>query len=134
MPPTWPTVNTVFGVSRTSRVAIIRQAKNTLPVSAISAGTLKLAVEGPSDFQGAYIKVIMQRRGVIIGSTDLDGFSQVEAEVPMAETFGFATDLRSCSQGKAEFTLEFAKYAPVPGEIQKTLIEEYQASSASKRR
>ncbi|HXZ85329.1 MAG TPA: hypothetical protein VEI82_07545, partial [Myxococcota bacterium] len=48
--------------------------------------------------------------------------------------FGFATDLRSCSQGKAEFTLEFAKYAPVPGEIQKKLIEEFQASSASKRR
>ena len=95
---------------------------------------MKLAVEGPSDFQGAYIKVIMQRRGVIIGSTDMDGFSQVEAEVPMAETFGFATDLRSCSQGKAEFTLEFSKYAPVPGEIQKTLIEEFQASSASKRR
>ncbi len=95
---------------------------------------MKLEVEGPSDFQGAYIKVIMQRRGVIIGSTDLDGFSQVEAEVPMAETFGFATDLRSCSQGKAEFTLEFAKYAPVPGEIQKELIEAYQASTASKRR
>jgi elongation factor G len=95
---------------------------------------MKLAVEGPSDFQGAYIKVIMQRRGVIIGSTDLDGFSQVEAEVPMAETFGFATDLRSCSQGKAEFTLEFAKYQAVPAEIQKTLIEEYQASAASKRR
>ena len=95
---------------------------------------MKLEVEGPSDFQGAYIKVIMQRRGVIIGSTDLDGFSQVEAEVPMAETFGFATDLSSCSQGKAEFTLEFSKYSPVPGEIQKKLIEDYQASAASKRR
>src|SRR5882672_6944300 len=95
---------------------------------------MKLAVEGPSEYQGAYIKVIMQRRGMIIGSTDLEGFSQVEAEVPMAETFGFATDLRSCSQGKAEFTLEFAKYQAVPAEIQKTLIEEYQASAASKRR
>jgi elongation factor G len=95
---------------------------------------MKLEVEGPSDFQGAYMKVIMQRRGVVIGSTDLDGFSQVEAEVPMAETFGFATDLRSCSQGKAEFTLEFARYAAVPNEIQKRLIEEYQASAVSKRR
>ncbi len=95
---------------------------------------MKLEVEGPTEFQGAYMKVIMQRRGVVIGSTDLDGFSQVEAEVPMAETFGFATDLRSCSQGKAEFTLEFARYAAVPGEIQKRLIEEYQASAVSKRR
>ena len=95
---------------------------------------MKLEVEGPSDFQGAYMKVIMQRRGIVVGSNDLDGFSQVEAEVPLAEMFGFATDLRSCSQGKAEFTLEFAKYSAVPGEIQKKLIEEYQASSVSKRR
>jgi len=95
---------------------------------------MKLEVEGPSDFQGAYMKVIMQRRGMVVGSTDLDGFTQVEAEVPLAEMFGFATDLRSCSQGKAEFTLEFAKYSPVPGEIQKKLIEDYQASAVSKRR
>jgi elongation factor G len=95
---------------------------------------MKLEVEGPSDFQGAYMKVIMQRRGMVVGSTDLDGFTQVEAEVPLAEMFGFATDLRSCSQGKAEFTLEFAKYSPVPSEIQKKLIEDYQASAVSKRR
>ena len=95
---------------------------------------MKLEVEGPSDYQGSYMKVIMQRRGIVVGSADLDGFSQVEAEVPLAEMFGFATDLRSCSQGKAEFTLEFAKYSPVPGEIQKKLIEEYQASAVSKRR
>jgi len=95
---------------------------------------MKLEVEGPSDFQGAYMKVIMQRRGMVVGSTDLDGFTQVEAEVPLAEMFGFATDLRSCSQGKAEFTLEFSKYSPVPGEIQKKLVEEYQASAVSKRR
>ena len=95
---------------------------------------MKLEVEGPSDYQGAYMKVIMQRRGMVVGSTDLDGFTQVEAEVPLAEMFGFATDLRSCSQGKAEFTLEFAKYSPVPGEIQKKLIEDYQASAVSKRR
>jgi elongation factor G len=95
---------------------------------------MKLEVEGPSDYQGAYMKVIMQRRGMVVGSTDLDGFTQVEAEVPLAEMFGFATDLRSCSQGKAEFTLEFAKYSAVPGEIQKKLIEDYQASAVSKRR
>ena len=95
---------------------------------------MKLEVEGPSDYQGSYMKVIMQRRGIVVGSADLDGFSQVEAEVPLAEMFGFATDLRSCSQGKAEFTLEFAKYSPVPGEIQKKLIEDYQASAVSKRR
>ncbi len=84
---------------------------------------MKLAVEGPTEFQGAYIKTVMQRRGMIGGTTEGDGFCRVEAEVPLAEMFGYATDLRSASQGKAEFTLEFSRYAPVPGEVQKTLIE-----------
>jgi elongation factor G len=84
---------------------------------------MKLAVEGPSEFQGAYVRTIMQRRGMIAGSTEEDGFSRVEAEVPLAEMFGYATDLRSASQGKAEFTLEFSRYAPVPAEIQRALIE-----------
>jgi elongation factor G len=84
---------------------------------------MKLAVEGPTEFQGAYVRTIMQRRGMIAGSTEEDGFCRVEAEVPLAEMFGYATDLRSASQGKAEFTLEFRRYAPVPVEIQRTLIE-----------
>jgi elongation factor G len=87
---------------------------------------MKLAVEGPSEYQGAYIKTIMQRRGMISGSTEEGGFSRVESEVPLATMFGFATDLRSCSQGKAEFTMEFAKYAPVPAEVQTELVAKAQ--------
>jgi translation elongation factor EF-G len=52
----------------------------------------------------------MQRRGIVIGSTEEDGFSRVEAEVPLAEMFGYSTVLRSATQGKAEFTMEFSKY------------------------
>jgi elongation factor G len=84
---------------------------------------MRVEVEGPSEFQGAYIKSIMQRRGLVVGSTDADGFARVEAQVPLAAMFGFATDLRSASQGKAEFTMEFAKYAPVPPNIQQELVE-----------
>jgi elongation factor G len=47
----------------------------------------------------------------------------VEAQVPLAAMFGFATDLRSNSQGKAEFTMEFSRYAPVPPNVQQELIE-----------
>jgi elongation factor G len=83
---------------------------------------MKLEVEGPSDFQGAYVKAILQRRGMIAASAEEAGFARVEAHVPLAEMFGFATDLRSASQGKAEFTLEFLKYAPVPAEVQEELI------------
>ncbi len=86
---------------------------------------MKLAVESPTEFQGAVLKTIMQRRGTIVGTTEEAGFCLVEAEVPLAEMFGYATDLRSVTQGKAEFTMEFARYLPVPAEVTKELKEKY---------
>jgi elongation factor G len=86
---------------------------------------MKLAVESPGEFQGTVLKTVMQRRGTVIGTTEEDLFCRIEAEVPLAELFGYATDLRSVTQGKAEFTVEFARYAPVPGEISKGLIERF---------
>ena len=61
------------------------------------------------------------------------GFCQVEAEVPLAEMFGYATDLRSGTQGKAEFTLEFARYLPAPAEVTKTLVEEHRDRAAARK-
>jgi elongation factor G len=89
---------------------------------------MKLAVESPGEFQGGVLKTIMQRRGTVIGTTEEDLFCRIEAEVPLAELFGYATDLRSVTQGKAEFTLEFAKYAPVPAELSKGLVERFAES------
>ncbi|MCZ6462817.1 MAG: elongation factor G [Proteobacteria bacterium] len=86
---------------------------------------MKLEVESPSEFQGAVLKTILQRRGTVIGTTEDGGFCRVEAEVPLAEMFGYATDLRSLTQGKSEFTMEFARYLPAPSEVQKALIEKY---------
>jgi elongation factor G len=91
---------------------------------------MKVALEGPSEFHGGMVGTLMQRRGMIIGSTEADGFSQVEAEVPLAEMFGYATALRSSTQGKAEFTMEFAKYAPAPSSITEELVKAYQAEKA----
>ncbi len=89
---------------------------------------MKLEVEGPQEFQGALLKSIMQRRGHVIGTTEEEGgFCRVESEVPLAEMFGYATDLRSLTQGKAEFTMEFARYLPAPAEVQKDLKESYAA-------
>jgi elongation factor G len=93
---------------------------------------MKLAVEGPIEFQGQVLKTIMQRRGTVIGTTEDAGFCQVEAEVPLAEMFGYATDLRSVTQGKAEFTLEFARYLPAPSEVSKSLVEEYRSKDQKK--
>ena len=73
------------------------------------------------------LKTILQRRGAVIGTTEQDGFCQVDSEVPLAEMFGYATDLRSVTQGKAEFTLEFAKYSPAPAEVTSELREKYQS-------
>jgi elongation factor G len=93
---------------------------------------MKLAVEGPQEFQGAVLKTIMQRRGNVVGTTEEDGgFCLTEAEVPLAEMFGYATDLRSVTQGKAEFTMEFARYLPAPADVQTELKEKYRSRTAS---
>ncbi len=93
---------------------------------------MKVAVEGPAEFQGGVVGVLMQRRGIIIGTTESDGFCRVEAEVPLAEMFGFSTVLRSATQGKAEFTMEFSRYAPVPGAISEELIKKHKEELAKK--
>jgi elongation factor G len=85
---------------------------------------MKVAVEGPSEFQGNIFASINQRRGIISASTEDGTFSRVEAEVPLSEMFGYSTVLRSMTQGKAEFTMEFARYGKVPQGISETLIKE----------
>lgn len=84
---------------------------------------MKVAVEGPSEFQGSIFGSINQRRGVIIASQEEGVNCSVEAEVPLSEMFGYSTTLRSSTQGKAEFTMEFAKFAKVPQSISAELIE-----------
>ncbi|HEY5927792.1 MAG TPA: elongation factor G [Kofleriaceae bacterium] len=83
---------------------------------------MKLSIEGPAEFSGNILGLIMQRRGIVIGSTEEDGNARVDAEVPLAEMFGFSTPLRSSTQGKAEFQMEFAKYAEVPNNISEELL------------
>ncbi len=86
---------------------------------------MKLAVEGPSEFQGSISGSVSQRRGVILATRDEAGYCSVEAEVPLSEMFGYSTILRSLTQGKAEFTMEFLKYGQVPKGISDELKEEY---------
>ena len=78
---------------------------------------MKVVVETPTEFQGSVMGLINQRRGIIIGTQD-EGFQcVVEAQVPLAEMFGFSTVLRSATQGKAQFTMEFAMYRQVPQSV-----------------
>ena len=93
---------------------------------------MKVAVAGPSECQGGVVGILMQRRGIVVGTTEGDGFSRVEAEVPLAEMFGFSTVLRSATQGKAEFTMEFSRYAPLPNALADELIKKYREEQAKK--
>ena len=88
---------------------------------------MKVTVEGPTEFQGNIFGSINQRRGVIVSSVEDGNYSSVEAEVPLSEMFGYSTTLRSLTQGKAEFTMEFLKHGKVPKSLQEELIKEYQA-------
>jgi elongation factor G len=90
---------------------------------------MRVAVEGPGEYQGTFYRSLMQRRGTIIGSTEDAGFARVEADVPLAEMFGYSTDLRSATQGKAEFTMEFSRYAPVPQEVAEELLKQYKSKA-----
>ena len=84
---------------------------------------MKVSLEGPAEFSGNMLSLLMQRRGIVIGSTEEDGQARVDSEVPLAEMFGFSTPLRSATQGKAEFTMEFAKYQEVPSNISEELLK-----------
>ncbi|MCL2720795.1 MAG: elongation factor G [Treponema sp.] len=84
---------------------------------------MKVSVEGPSEFAGNIFGSINQRRGIISSSVEDGHFSRVEAEVPLSEMFGYSTTLRSLTQGKAEFTMEFEKYAKVPQSVSEALTK-----------
>jgi len=87
---------------------------------------MKVTVEGPSEFQGNIFGSLNQRRGIIVSSTEENNFCRIEAEVPLSEMFGYSTVLRSLTQGKAEFSMEFLKYGRVPSAIGEELKKAYQ--------
>ena len=92
---------------------------------------MKLEVSCPDEFQGNVVGQINQRRGLIKGTENQDGFTTVEAEVPLSEMFEYSTELRSATQGKGEFTMEFSRYAKVPRDKQEKLVKEYQDKRAA---
>ncbi len=83
---------------------------------------MKVVVEGPTEFQGGIMGSINQRRGIIIGTTEESNYTVVESEVPLSEMFGYSTVLRSLTQGKAEFTMEFKTYRQVPRNVAEEII------------
>ena len=91
---------------------------------------MKVSVEGPSEYQGSMLSTLNQRRGIILFASDDGIFSRVDAEVPLSEMFGYSTVIRSVTKGKAEFTMEFLKYAKVPAQKSESLIKDFQEKQA----
>jgi len=105
-----------------ARGAFLEAYAKAKPV--INEPIMKVVVETPTEFQGAVMGLLNQRRGMIVGTQDEGIMCVIEAQVPLAEMFGFSTVLRSSSQGQAQFTMEFAHYRQVPESIAEKVIEE----------
>jgi elongation factor G len=85
---------------------------------------MKVEIEAPTNFQGPVVGNLTSRRGMIVSSEIHGNTAVIEGEVPLAETFGYSTDLRSMTQGQGTFSMEFSKYRRVPSSIQQEIIEE----------
>ena len=121
----WHPVDSSDMAFQTAAIGAFREAfEKAKP--AILEPIMKVEVEGPSEFQGNIFGSINQRRGMIVSSTEDNNACKVIAEVPLSEMFGYSTVLRSLTQGKAEFTMEVAKYGRVPMSVSEELKKAYQ--------
>jgi elongation factor G len=78
---------------------------------------MKVEVVTPEEYMGDVMGDLNSRRGIVQGMDDAPSGKQIRAEVPLSEMFGYATDLRSATQGRANYSMEFTKYAEVPASI-----------------
>ena len=115
-----------------ARGAFLEAYKKAKPV--IHEPIMKVVIETPTEFQGTVMGTINQRRGTILGAQEEGPMCVVESQVPLAEMFGYSTVLRSSTQGKAQFTMEFDSYKQVPQsiteELQKKKAEEANKGAA----
>jgi elongation factor G len=84
---------------------------------------MKVEVVTPEDYMGDVMGDLNRRRGILQGMDDSPSGKVIRAEVPLAEMFGYATDLRSATQGRATYSMEFAKYNEAPATIAEAIIK-----------
>ncbi len=85
---------------------------------------MKIEIECPSQFQGSVVGNLTSRRGLVLSTEMCGADTRIEGEVPLAETFGYSTDLRSMTQGQGTFTMEFARYKRLPKSLEEEVIAE----------
>ena len=103
-------------------MAVKQAAAKAKPV--ILEPVFKVEVTTPEEYMGDIIGDLNSRRGMVSGMIDRNGAKIITAKVPLSEMFGYATDLRSKSQGRATYSWEFSEYLQVPASIQKQIQEE----------
>ncbi len=86
-------------------------------------------VEIPTEFQGPVTGALSSKRGVILGTESRSGYTVISAEVPLSEMFGYSNDLRSMTQGKGGFSMEFLKYQKLPSRFQEEIVKKVQAEA-----
>lgn len=84
---------------------------------------MKVSVETPSEFRGNIMAIINQNRGLVSDTVIDDNFTRIDSEIPLSETFGLATQFRSVTQGKADFTMEFSEYRSLPKSIEEEILK-----------
>ena len=89
---------------------------------------MAVEVETPENFMGNVIGDLMARRGVLQGQEDVAGTMVIKAQVPLAEMFGYSTAMRSLSQGRATYTMEFKHYAEAPKNVADSIINQKAAA------
>jgi elongation factor G len=90
-------------------------------------------IEVPEEFMGDVIGDLSSRRGRVEGMEPIagTGIQKIRSMVPLAEMFGYATDIRSKTQGRGTFSMEFAHYEPMPNNIADTLITKFKGQAAA---
>jgi len=86
-----------------------------------------MEIECPEEFQGSVVGQVSSKRGMIVSTDTQNKVTTIICEIPLAETFGFSTDLRSQTQGQGSFTMELCKYSPTPSTIQAEIVEDRKA-------
>jgi elongation factor G len=94
---------------------------------------MKVEIECPENFNGSVVGDVISRRGLVTQTDARDGISYITCELPLAETFGYSTDLRSMTQGRGTFTMELATYRKTPMSVQEEVIAEKKRQLAASR-
>ncbi len=110
-------------------MALKEAVKKASPV--LLEPTMALEVVVPEDYLGSVMGDITSRRGNVKGMDQRNDAQVINAEVPLSEMFGYATDLRSMSQGRAVFTMQFSHYSQAPSSVSEQIMEKFHGKAVN---